>query len=69
MKAIFGVGADIKVSQLNRLLRPWNVRLVAKGSRQWGDALTITAQAIEVPAAPVIGVNVGDVSRGTGSPG
>lgn len=52
-KAVFGIWADLKVSQLNRLLRPFNVRLVVKGSKAWGDQVNVVAQAIlEQPAAP-----------------
>jgi hypothetical protein len=52
MKAIFGLWGDIRVSQINRLLRPHGVRLVAKYSRDWGDQVNITAHKIEEPTKP-----------------
>ena len=52
-KAVFGLWSDIKVSQLNRILRPFNVRLVLKTSKEWGDSVHITAQPIEVEQPPV----------------
>ncbi len=50
MKAVFEVWANIKVSHLNRILRPFNVRLVLKRSKEWGDRVTITAQPIDTAA-------------------
>lgn len=52
MKAVFGLWSNIKVSDLNRLLRPYNVRLVCKSSKEWGDQVAVTAQKIEEPAKP-----------------
>jgi hypothetical protein len=52
-KSLFGLWADMRVADINRLLRPHNVRLVAKSSKEWGDRVVITAQAIEAePVAP-----------------
>ena len=53
MKTVFGLWAEIKVSQLNRILRPFNVRLVAKGSREWGDQVAITAHRIVEGPMPI----------------
>jgi hypothetical protein len=70
-KSVFGLWAEIKVSQLNRLLRPFNVRLVVKGSKEWGDQVAITAHRIdgpfilrEVPSG-VDGVKALEMSDGT----
>lgn len=49
MKAVYGLWADIKVSQLNRILRPFNVRLIVKKSREWDGQVAITAHAIPAP--------------------
>ena len=46
MKAVFGLWSEIKVHQINRVLRPFNVRLIIKRSRDWGDAISITAHPI-----------------------
>lgn len=62
MKAVFAVWNDIKVSQLNRLLRPYNVRLVVKSSRDWGDRVTVTAHGVEPPKAPAEGAPSGNPS-------
>lgn len=51
-KALFGLWSEIRVSQLNRLLRPYNVRLVLKTSKNWGDQVAITVEAIPVDPAP-----------------
>ena len=51
-KAVFGLCSGIKVSQLNRLLRPFNVRLVVKSSKEWGSQVAVTAQALEPLSAP-----------------
>ena len=48
MNMIFGLWADFKVHQFNRMLRPYNVRLVLKTSREWGEKVSITAVAIPV---------------------
>ena len=49
MKALFGLWQDIKVSQINRLLKPFNVRLVMKKSRDWGAQVSVTAHYIKEP--------------------
>lgn len=53
-KSLFGLWSDMKVSDINRLLRPHGVRLVAKGSKEYGDAVVITAQAIADPAPAAV---------------
>ena len=51
-KAVFGLWSGIKVSQLNRLLRPFNVRLVLKTSKEWGEQVHVTAQPIVEEVSP-----------------
>ena len=50
-KSVFDLWANIRISHLNRLLRPFNIRLVEKKSKAWGDKVVITAEAI--PAVDV----------------
>ena len=54
MKSLFSLWVDVKVSHLNRLLRPFNVRLIEKRSKEWGDKVVITAQAIPDATADLI---------------
>lgn len=49
MKALFGLWSGFKVSQINRLLRPFNVRLVLKKSKDWGAPVSLTAHHIKEP--------------------
>jgi hypothetical protein len=53
IKAVFAVWNDVRVSDLNRLLRPYNVRLVIKSSKDWGDQVHISAQPVEAKAKAV----------------
>lgn len=46
-KVVFGLWSNIGVADLNRLLKTYGVRLVAKRSKEWGDQVTITAQMID----------------------
>lgn len=45
MKALFGLWGEMKVSDINRILKPHGVKLVAKGSKAWGKQVTVTAHA------------------------
>lgn len=64
-KSVFDLWANIKISHLNRLLRPMNVRLVEKKSKAWGDKVVITAEKIpEVPAVTVNPTPAGAVVDG-----
>mgnify|MGYP003395237931 CR=1 FL=1 len=56
MKALFGLWSSFKVAQINRLLRPHNVRLVLKKSKDWGDQVSLTAHLIKEPL--VVGPNL-----------
>lgn len=49
-KALFGLWSDMKVPDLNRLLKPHGVRLVLKKSKDWGLQVSVTAHPIEAPA-------------------
>ena len=49
MKALFGLWSSFKVAQINRLLRPHNVRLVLKKSKDWGQQVSLTAHLIKGP--------------------
>lgn len=53
MKALFGLWSSFKVAQINRLLRPHNVRLVLKKSKDWGQEVSLTAHLIK--ERPVVG--------------
>lgn len=59
-KVVFGVWANIRISDLNRLLKPHGVRLVQKTSKQWGDAVTISAHALAAKP-PVVKPSAGAV--------
>ncbi len=51
MKAVFGLWADIQVGSLNKLLKPYGVRLVKKTSKDWGAAVSVSAHPLgPVPA-------------------
>ena len=58
MKAWFGLLQDVKVTDLNRLLKPHSVRLVVKKSKDWGKNVSVTAHAAAVPAKRSRGVRV-----------
>lgn len=55
MKAVYGLWANIQIGQLNKLLKPFGCRLVKKTSKDWGNAVSITAHALEAvaPKAPL----------------
>ena len=46
MKALFGVWAEMKVADINRILKPHKVRLVVKKSKEWGKQVNVTAHPI-----------------------
>ena len=69
MKSIFALWSDVKISQLNRLLRPFNCRLVSKGSKNWGDKVVITAEMIPNAAADLIPPGPGSGRAPEGLPG
>ena len=50
MKAWFGLLQDVKVVDLNRLLKLHGVRLVVKKSKDWGKNVSVTAHAAGAPA-------------------
>lgn len=63
-KAVYGKWADIKIGDVNRLLKPFGARLVAKRSKEWAGNMVITAHPVgsarvrapkpAAPAAPVV---------------
>ena len=53
MKALFAVWGEIKVSDLNRILKPHGVKLVTKGSKAWGKQVNVTAHPVGVAAKRV----------------
>ena len=66
MKAWFGLQQDVKVVDLNRLLKPHGVRLVVKKSKDWGKNVSITAHALGAAAKrsrkPAAGTEAGPVN-------
>ena len=50
MKAWFGLLQDVKVVDLNRLLKAHGVRLVVKKSKDWGKNVSVTAHTVGAPA-------------------
>ena len=50
MKAWYGLLQDMKVVDLNRLLKPHGVRLVVKKSKEFGKNVCITTQTIGTTA-------------------
>ena len=50
-KSLYGPWSAVRASDLNRLLRPFQVRLIVKKSREWGECVSVTAHAIEPPAS------------------
>lgn len=47
-KALFGLWSEMKVSDINRILKPHGVRLVMKWSKVWGKQVSVTAHPVEV---------------------
>lgn len=59
-RAVFGLWSDVRISDLNRLLKPYGVRLVLKSSRDWGDQVSVTAHPVigdRDPMATVVSPN------------
>lgn len=52
MKAVFGLWADIQIGAINKLLKPYGVRLVKKTSKDWGAAVSISAHPLAAASAP-----------------
>lgn len=50
-RSVFGLWSDISAGKLNRLLRPYGVRLVVQSKSAWGDQLLVSAEPI-VEARP-----------------
>lgn len=48
MKAWYGEWKDVKVVDLNRILKAHGVRLVVKKSKEWGKNCTVTAHGVLV---------------------
>ena len=46
MKAWYGEWKDVKVVDLNRLLKAHGVRIVVKKSKEWGKNSTVTAHPV-----------------------
>jgi len=61
VKAWYGELKDVKIADLNRILKAHGVRLVVKRAKEWGKNVTITAhpvvarKRVVVPVAPVVG--------------
>ena len=75
MKAWFGLLQDVKVVDLNRLLKSHGVRLVVKKSKDWGKNVSVTAHPIgaaakrtRAPKAPVPAAGLGAASGLAGAP-
>lgn len=70
MKAVYGLWANIQIGQLNKLLKPFGCRLVKKTSKDWGNAVSITAHALEavVPKTPLTAGTAGVAGAGLLSP-
>lgn len=47
-KALFGLWSEMKVPDINRILKPHGVRLVMKRSKVWGKQVSVTAHPVEV---------------------
>lgn len=47
MNAIHAVWSEVRVPQLNRLLKNFGVRLIQTRSKKWGDKSTITGSYLE----------------------
>lgn len=45
-RCLFARWADLKGPDLNRILKPYGVRLVVKSSRQWGEQVAVTAHPL-----------------------
>lgn len=52
-KALFGRWADMQVGAINKLLKPYGVRLVKKTSKEWGGQVSLTAHPVELPPATI----------------
>ncbi len=46
-KALFGLWSEMKVPDINRILKPHGVRLVMKRSKVWGKQVSVTAHPTE----------------------
>lgn len=46
-KALFGLWSEMKVPDINRILKPHGVRLVMKRSKDWGKNVSVTAHPVE----------------------
>lgn len=68
MKAWFGLLQDVKVVDLNRLLKSHGVRLVVKKSKDWGKNVSVTAHAVGTPAKRSRGVRVAPAPAGSTVP-
>ena len=75
LKALFGLWQEMKVADINRILKPHGVKLVVKGSKAWGKQVTVTAhptgiavKRVRVPKLPTVAPNAGaDPVTGIGS--
>lgn len=68
MKAWFGLLQEVKVVDLNRLLKPHGVRLVVKKSKDWGKNVSVTAHSVLVRKSRTVPTAVAPVA-GTGTAG
>lgn len=69
MKAWYGEWKDVKVVDLNRLLKAHGVRIVVKKSKEWGKNCTVTAHPVvarkrTVVAPPVPAAGAGAAGQG-----
>ena len=48
IKALFGLWSEMRVPDINRILKPHGVRLVMKRSKVWGKQVSVTAHPVEV---------------------
>jgi len=60
VKALFGQWAEMKASDLNRILKPHGVKLVVKKSKEWGTQVNVTAHKVVVPVRRARAVKAAD---------
>lgn len=63
MKAWYGEWKDVKVVDLNRILKAHGVRIVVKKSKEWGKNCTVTAHPVVASkrATPVVPIGQGQL--------
>lgn len=65
MNAIHAVWSEVRVPQLNRLLKNFGVRLIQTRSKKWGDKSTITGSYLEggLPSAAKLIVEEKEIEK------